>query len=358
MPRLPNPGSDNNQWGDILNDFLGVEHNSDGTLKSTGSLAAKESTANKGAATGYPSLDSSAKVPIAQLPTGTTASTVVIGNDSRVTGALQSANDLSDVSNVSTARNNLGLGNAAIRNIGTTAGTAAAGDDSRITGAIQTSLFDTKGDLLVGTADDTAARLAVGTAGHVPMADPAASTGISWQPHGDQFTAGAMTMERRFASSSAVSIVSGAMRFSFFTAPRAETIANVAVLTGNTAAGATPTLCRVGIYSVAANGDLTLIGSCSNDTSLFAAANTRYVRALSASYSAALGQRYALAVLVVTAAATPTFVGIATNSVLAASFATSPRVTAALNSQSDLPASVAAGSLGTTNLGVYGEVLP
>lgn len=33
MARLPVPGSDANQWGTILNDFLDVEHNADGTLK-------------------------------------------------------------------------------------------------------------------------------------------------------------------------------------------------------------------------------------------------------------------------------------------------------------------------------------
>lgn len=33
MPRLPQPGSDQGIWGEILNDFLGVAHNSDGGLK-------------------------------------------------------------------------------------------------------------------------------------------------------------------------------------------------------------------------------------------------------------------------------------------------------------------------------------
>lgn len=33
MSRLPTPGSDSGTWGTILNDFLAVEHNSDGTLK-------------------------------------------------------------------------------------------------------------------------------------------------------------------------------------------------------------------------------------------------------------------------------------------------------------------------------------
>jgi hypothetical protein len=33
MPRLPQPGSDDGTWGDILNDFLQVEHNADGSQK-------------------------------------------------------------------------------------------------------------------------------------------------------------------------------------------------------------------------------------------------------------------------------------------------------------------------------------
>lgn len=33
MARLPKPGGDDGNWGHILNDFLGVEHNADGTLK-------------------------------------------------------------------------------------------------------------------------------------------------------------------------------------------------------------------------------------------------------------------------------------------------------------------------------------
>jgi hypothetical protein len=32
-PRLPTPGSDSGQWGNILNDFLQNEHNADGSLK-------------------------------------------------------------------------------------------------------------------------------------------------------------------------------------------------------------------------------------------------------------------------------------------------------------------------------------
>lgn len=43
MARLPTPGADNGTWGNILNDFLQVAHNSDGTLMDTGVIANKAS---------------------------------------------------------------------------------------------------------------------------------------------------------------------------------------------------------------------------------------------------------------------------------------------------------------------------
>lgn len=41
MRRLPIPGGDDGSWGQILNDFLSVEHNADGTLNPSGSLSLK-----------------------------------------------------------------------------------------------------------------------------------------------------------------------------------------------------------------------------------------------------------------------------------------------------------------------------
>lgn len=46
MARLPVPGSDNGAWGDVLNEFLSVEHNTNGTLKETGTLAGKANNAD------------------------------------------------------------------------------------------------------------------------------------------------------------------------------------------------------------------------------------------------------------------------------------------------------------------------
>jgi len=60
------------------------------------------------------------------------------------------------------ARTNLGLGDSATKNTGTTAGTVAAGDDSRITGAVQTSGGTMTGKL-TAAADNTIAKLSVGS---------------------------------------------------------------------------------------------------------------------------------------------------------------------------------------------------
>jgi hypothetical protein len=52
-----------------------------------------------------------------------------------------------------------------------------AQDDSN---AIQNSIVDAKGDLIGATANDTPARLAVGTNGQVLIADSTAATGLKW----------------------------------------------------------------------------------------------------------------------------------------------------------------------------------
>lgn len=41
MARLPTPGGDDGSWGDLLNEFLSFEHESDGTLKKADEIAAK-----------------------------------------------------------------------------------------------------------------------------------------------------------------------------------------------------------------------------------------------------------------------------------------------------------------------------
>ena len=58
MARLPEPGGDSGQWGDLLNDYLSIAHNSDGTIKngaiSNASIQNNAITVAKIATTGTP----------------------------------------------------------------------------------------------------------------------------------------------------------------------------------------------------------------------------------------------------------------------------------------------------------------
>ncbi|MCQ7029742.1 hypothetical protein MRO55_24885, partial [Escherichia coli] len=63
---------------------------------------------------------------------------------------------------------------------GTTAGTYAAGNDSRITGALQSTIATTKGDVLAATGSSSFNRVAVGTDGQVLTADSSQATGVKW----------------------------------------------------------------------------------------------------------------------------------------------------------------------------------
>lgn len=130
MSRLPVPGSDSGNWGDILNDFLAVEHTTNGTLKarSDGTL-------------------------------------------------LLAASNLDDLSNAGTARTNLGLGSAATSNVGTTADTVAAGDDSRLISASTAvqSVNSHTGTSVILAATDVGAVSIIG-GGKEGTASPTATT--------------------------------------------------------------------------------------------------------------------------------------------------------------------------------------
>lgn len=151
--RLPQPGSDDGTWGEILNGFLTVVHNADGTLQS-GIVTDANIAAT--AAIARTKLDASTQASLNKADTALQSAPVTsvnskmgavsltasdVGADASGAAAaaqaasLQITKNLSDLNSVTTARTNLGLGGAATLNVGTTTGTVAAGDDSRLAAA-------------------------------------------------------------------------------------------------------------------------------------------------------------------------------------------------------------------------------
>lgn len=171
-------------------------------------------------------------------------------------------------------------------------------------------------------------------------------------------TSGEETMSRDICASNAVASATQSLRLTYFTSRRSQTTTQVRVCTGSTAAAATPTLCRIGLYSIDTAGAGTLVASVATDTTLFAAASTAYTRSWSSSYTSVVGQRYALGLLVVTSVAAPTFAGAVIAGGLITETGIDPRTTASLGSQTDLPSSFTNASLTTSLNRYYGAILP
>lgn len=174
MARLPIPGSDENTWGDVLNDFLAVSHDTGGAIKPN---AVSSSAIQDNSVSGVKIQDDS--VTEAKLNSGSGADGQVLTKDSGSSGGfawtsvagspdattstkglVQLSGDLggtaasptvpalaSKANSSTTISAGTGLtgggdlsANRTISaNVGTGAGTLAAGDDSRIVGAEQTA---------------------------------------------------------------------------------------------------------------------------------------------------------------------------------------------------------------------------
>ena len=91
-----------------------------------------------------------------------------------VTGKMDKSQNLNDLSDKPTARNNLGLGDSATRNVGTGANNVAAGNDSRLSTVNQ----KTGGTL-------TTALLSPGVASNAPMAASSQGTYLGWNEYND-----------------------------------------------------------------------------------------------------------------------------------------------------------------------------
>lgn len=173
-------------------------------------------------------------------------------------------------------------------------------------------------------------------------------TVTSTEQQANELADGVSTLPRRDVTTS-VTIGDGSLRLTYFTALESFTATQVTTFSGSTAASGA-TLCRVGLYTVASNGDLTLVASTANDTAMWGSTSTQYTKSLSASYKIVRGVRYAAGVLF-TGTTTPTLAGMAGFN--ATAFTEQPRLSGHVSGQSDLPATVASGSLGGTTVQHY-----
>ena len=287
------------------------------------------------------------------------------------------------------------VGNAATKNVGTTTGTVAAGDDSRITGAAtaasvtsEASTARTNESTIAATANAAAVKasnlsdlasaatsrtnlglaavassgsatdLSTGTLAdaQLPSTAQAATLTATYAPiDPNALTVGESTISRSAMSSLALVMgAAGSLTLTYFTATKSETITQVRFITGTVGAAAA-TLTRIGFYSIATNGNGTLVASTANDTTMLVAAFTRYTRSLSASYAKVAGQRYALGVLVVGATTMPTLPGVSSDSI---ENNTAPAVSNRITGLSDLPSTFLSATPGTAGTRFYAVVLP
>lgn len=106
---------------------------------------------------------------------GQTAGTAAEGNDARIVGAMQKAQNGADIPNVVAFRSALGLKSGALAAVGTTSGTVAAGDDSRfptqpLGPAAYRSVGSSAGTVAAG--DDPRFSQSADVSGKVDKADP------------------------------------------------------------------------------------------------------------------------------------------------------------------------------------------
>lgn len=239
---------------------------------------------------------------------------------------------------------------------------AALGDNANYAASIVTALglkAPSASPTFTGTVSGvTKAHVGLGSVDNTSdLAKPvSAAQKASMRPFA--LTTGQETLQRIQISVQTLVTATGNLRLTYFAATKSETISKVKFASGSTAAAATPTLVRVGIYSVnVSTGDLTLIGSTVNDTSLLATVSTFYTKALSAGVALTEGTVYAVGLLVVTAAAAP-FVAGHNIPVPQSQIGLAPRMAGNLTGQTDLPANITQAALADTTQLMYFALIP
>ena len=170
MSRLPTPGADNNTWGQILNDFLSIEHNTDGTLKNVARPAEVIHNSGNETIAGVKTFSSSPAVPtpVGAADAATKAyvdATAIAGApDATISdkGIVQLAGDLGGTGSVATAPiisdsaiTTVKLNNAAVTANKIATGTITDTNISSSAAIAQSKVFNLTTDLAAKAADST-----------------------------------------------------------------------------------------------------------------------------------------------------------------------------------------------------------
>lgn len=154
----------------------------------------------------------------------------------------------------------------------------------------------------------------------------------------------------RLIGGSSTTLVSGTLYLSYFTA--VGTVARTNIYTRTRATGSAGlTLARIGLYLVNADDSLVLLQGTVSDTTLWNSTFAAYNKAITSTPLVA-GQRYAIGVLAV-----GTTMPILNGAVGGVDLDMTPRLTAQIAAQADLPSTLATGALAATANGlIYSRV--
>ncbi len=166
MARLPIPGQDAGQWGDLLNDFLSTVHEPDGTLKDNVVTAA----ALQPGSIVHDALDVAVPPTAQQILSYDGTSLVWI--DQLVTSVAGKVGD------VVLAKSDVGL--ASVDNTSDLNKPISTATQNALNSKVDVATVDAKGDLIVGTGNDAIARQAIGSNGQVLVVDSSQPTGVKW----------------------------------------------------------------------------------------------------------------------------------------------------------------------------------
>ena len=143
--------------------------------------AASATTASNSAATATTSASQAATSASSAATSATAAAgSATTASASAATATTSAAQAATSATSAAASATAAATSAASAATSATSSATSAALAASIVAGAIQGTLFDAKGDLLVGTANDAVSRLGVGTNGYLLTADSAEATGVKW----------------------------------------------------------------------------------------------------------------------------------------------------------------------------------